>query len=136
MLLEIREVYEPQILQSGTGKADNGGNSLFLPGVQPPLSQKLIQLFIDRRFSGHAAVQLLRCTHRLRHAWSTTASLALIRFGFQPLWHGRANIAVAAGLPLESFAEEAAELSLPAHRGLHETLDVMGALPGALLLGM
>src|SRR5260370_29788809 len=116
-------------------EGDKRGNSLILRGFPPPLSQKLIQLFIDRRFSGHAAVQLLRCTHRLRHAWSTTASLALIRFGFQPVWHGRANIAVAAGLPLGSFAEVAADAALPAPRGMHQTLAILVKPPGTPLLG-
>src|SRR5260370_14535437 len=72
---------------------------------------------------------------RSRHA-STTASLALIRFGFQPVWHRRANIAVAAGFPLGSFAEVAADVAFPALRGLQETLDLLVALPLALLLTM
>src|SRR5260370_36746373 len=70
---------------------------------------------------------------RSRHA-STTASLALIRFGFQPVWHRRANIAVAAGFPLGSFAEVAADVALPGLRGLNENLDFGVTRPTALLL--
>src|SRR5260370_31410615 len=131
----MRWFYEAQILQSQIGQDAKRGNSLILRGVPPPLPQKLIQLFIDRRFTHGARDSQWLWTCRLRHARPTTASLPLIRLDFQPVWPGDANIAVAAGFPFGSFAEVAADVALPALRGLHETLDFMVALPGALLLG-
>src|SRR6267378_1746471 len=53
-LLEIRWFNEAQVFQSRIVQDDKRGNSLILRGVPPPLSQKLIQLSIDRRFSDAA----------------------------------------------------------------------------------
>src|SRR5207244_9997461 len=52
-------------------------------------------------------------------------------FHFQPIRRVRAGIAIAAGIPLGSFAEVAADVVLAALVGLHETLDFVIALPGA-----
>src|SRR5260370_32998079 len=54
------------------------------------------------------------------------------QFDFQPVGRGRAGIAIAAELPLGNFAEVAADVALPALFGLHETLDFVVALPGAV----
>src|SRR5260370_38611295 len=104
----MRWFYEAQILQSQIGQDAKRGNSLILRGVPPPLPQKLIQLFIDRRFTHGARDSQCLWTCRLRHARPSTASLPLLRLDFQPAWPAGATTALPAGSPCGASAEELA----------------------------
>src|SRR5260370_11643319 len=89
-----------------------------------------------RWFGDCARNSRFRGTCRRWRARSSTASLALLHFDFQPVWCVRAGVAVPAALPAGQLPKEATDQRLATVARVDEAPHFRHALLGAQLLAV